>query len=148
VLVLILVGLLAFWTVGGVALRSIGGLLCLAAGVGLLFGPGGQTGALVLVAAIGAVLWLSGHWHFAHKFGFYKSPLAHRMLDRPPGVQRRRGRRRPDAAVRTATHPSLEARPEAPAAELVPAALTAKPARPVSAESRPARWPARRRGTH
>lgn len=147
-LVLILVGLLAFWILGGVALRSIGGLLCMAAGVGLLFGQGGQTGAFVLVAAMGAVLWLAGHWHFAHKFGFYKSPLADRVLDRPSNLRRRRPRRQPKGVVAAAAHPSSEARPAAPAAELVSAPPAAKPARPASTGSWPAWWPARRRGTH
>lgn len=61
------------WLLGGVFLR-IGGLLLVLAGgfgVGLQHDPNG-----ILVLAIGALLWLAGHWHYALRHHEYKSPLA------------------------------------------------------------------------
>ena len=69
----ILGGLLVLWLLGGVFLR-IGGLLLVLAGgfgVGLQRDPNG-----ILVLAIGALLWLAGHWHYALRHHEYKSPLA------------------------------------------------------------------------
>lgn len=69
----ILGGLLVLWLLGGVFLR-IGGLLSVLAGgfgVGLQQDPSG-----ILVLAIGALLWLAGHWHYALRHHEYKSPLA------------------------------------------------------------------------
>lgn len=71
--VTILGGLLALWLLGGVLLR-IGGLFLILAGS---FGVGLQHNASgVLVLAIGALLWLAGHWHYALRHHEYKSPLA------------------------------------------------------------------------
>lgn len=66
-------GLLVLWLIGGLLLR-IGGLLLTVAGglgVGLAHNANG-----ILVLAIGAVLWLAGHWHYALRHHEYKSPLA------------------------------------------------------------------------
>jgi hypothetical protein len=65
--------LLAAWVVGGVLLR-VGGLVLVLVGLsGLaLFG---QVGG-VLTAALGALLWLAGHWHYALRHQRYRSPLA------------------------------------------------------------------------
>jgi hypothetical protein len=71
--VTILGGLLALWLLGGVLLRIGGLLLVLAGGLGV----GLQRNASgVLVLAIGALLWLAGHWHYALRHHEYKSPLA------------------------------------------------------------------------
>ena len=71
--VAILGGLLVLWLLGGVLLR-IGGLLLVLAGG---FGAGLQHDANgLLVLAIGALLWLAGHWHYALRHHEYKSPLA------------------------------------------------------------------------
>jgi hypothetical protein len=71
--VTILGGLLALWLLGGVLLRIAGLLLVLAGG----FGGGLQRNASgVLVLAIGALLWLAGHWHYALRHHEYKSSLA------------------------------------------------------------------------
>ncbi|HEU4905474.1 MAG TPA: hypothetical protein VFT19_05095 [Solirubrobacterales bacterium] len=71
--VAILGGLLVLWVLGGLLLR-IGGLLLVLAGG---FGVGPQHNANgVLVLAIGALLWLAGHWHYGLRHHEYKSPLA------------------------------------------------------------------------
>ena len=65
--------LLFAWVLGGVLLR-LGGLavaLAGAAGVAVSGNPNG-----VLVFALGAALWLAGHWHWALRHGCFKSPLA------------------------------------------------------------------------
>jgi hypothetical protein len=69
----LIVGLLAFWLLGGIVAR-LGGLLFVCAGIAdLALAPNGS--ALLLVAA-GALMWLAGHWHFALRYHEYKSPLA------------------------------------------------------------------------
>lgn len=69
----VLGGLLVFWLLGGLLLRIGGLLLVLAGGLGV----GLQRNANgILVLAIGAVLWLAGHWHYALRHHEYKSPLA------------------------------------------------------------------------
>lgn len=74
-----LFGLLVLWLLGGVLLR-LGGLLLVTAGsIGLLF-DGEVSG--ILVAAIGAFLWLAGHWHYALRHQGYKSPLARHLFCR------------------------------------------------------------------
>ena len=72
-------GLLALWVFGGLLTRVGGLLLALAGGfdVGLQHSAGG-----VLVLAIGALLWLAGHWHYALRHHEYKSPLAGYVLMR------------------------------------------------------------------
>lgn len=66
-------GLLAFWVLGGVLLRIGGLLLALAGGLGVAVQ---HDASGVLVLAIGALLWLAGHWHYALRRHEYKSPLA------------------------------------------------------------------------
>lgn len=71
--------LAVLWLLGGLLLR-IGGLTLAVAGgvgVGLEHNPNG-----LLVLAIGAVLWLAGHWHYALRHHEYKSPLAGYVLMR------------------------------------------------------------------
>lgn len=70
-------GLAALWLLGGVLLRIGGLLLVLAGGVGVGL-EHNANGLLVL--AIGAVLWLAGHWHYALRHHEYKSPLAGYVL--------------------------------------------------------------------
>ncbi len=69
----LIVGLLAFWLLGGIVAR-LGGLLFVLAGTaGLAINP--NAGALFLIG-MGALIWLAGHWHFALRHHEYKSPLA------------------------------------------------------------------------
>lgn len=66
-------GLLFTWIFGGFLLRA-GGLLLVFAGATVLALSGSANG--ILVAAIGAVLWLLGHGHFGLRHGVWKSQLA------------------------------------------------------------------------
>jgi hypothetical protein len=61
-------GLLFAWFLGGVLLR-LGGLVLALAALAVLALTGDAN-------AIGAALWLVGHWHYALRHGDYKSPLA------------------------------------------------------------------------
>jgi len=65
--------LLFTWIFGGFLWRA-GGLLLVFAGATVLALSGNANG--ILLAAIGAVLWLLGHGHYALRHGEYKSPLA------------------------------------------------------------------------
>lgn len=66
-------GLLFAWFFGGVLLR-LGGLVLALAALAVLALTG--NGNAIVVFAIGAALWLAGHWHYALRHGDYKSPLA------------------------------------------------------------------------
>ena len=69
----LIVGLLVFWSFGGIVAR-LGGLLFVFAGIAdLALAP--NASALLLIAT-GAVIWLAGHWHFALRHHEFKSPLA------------------------------------------------------------------------
>ncbi len=77
--------LLFTWIFGGLLLRA-GGLLLVFTGAIVLALSGNANG--ILVAAIGAVLWLLGHGHYALRHGIWKSALASRIATartRPPG---------------------------------------------------------------
>jgi hypothetical protein len=65
--------LLFTWIFGGFLLRAAG-LLLVFTGAIVLALSGNANG--ILVAAIGAVLWLLGHGHYALRHHEYKSPLA------------------------------------------------------------------------
>ncbi len=70
-------GLLIAWWVGGFLLRATGALLILAGIIALtVLGEGGG----VLVAGIGACLWLAGHWHYGLRHQEYKSALARHIF--------------------------------------------------------------------
>jgi hypothetical protein len=65
--------LLFVWILGGLLLR-IGGVVLALGGAGMVALSGNANGLLVF--AIGAALWLAGHWLYALRHGEYKSPLA------------------------------------------------------------------------
>lgn len=68
-----IVGLLIFWVFGGIVAR-LGGLLFLFAGIAdLALAPNVSA---FLPIAMGGLIWLTGHWHFALRHHEYKSPLA------------------------------------------------------------------------
>jgi hypothetical protein len=72
-----LVGLVAFWLLGGLVAR-LGGFLFVFAGVAnLALDP--RVGAALLIV-IGAATWLAGHWHYALCHNGYKSALARRAI--------------------------------------------------------------------
>lgn len=66
-------GLLLAWSLGGLLLR-LGGLALALAALTVLALTGDANA--IVVFAIGAALWLAGHWHYALRHGDYKSPLA------------------------------------------------------------------------
>jgi hypothetical protein len=66
-------GLLLALFLGGVLLR-LGGLALGLAALAVLALTGDANA--IVVFAIGAVLWLAGHWHYALRHGDYKAPLA------------------------------------------------------------------------
>ena len=72
----VLVGL-ACWLLGGVALRVGGAML---AAVGLLSTATTSSLSAALLAAIGAFAWLAGHWLFAVRHHYFRSPLARRVF--------------------------------------------------------------------
>lgn len=72
-LALVPLALLFVWVLGGVLLR-LGGLVLALGGAGAVALSGNANG--VVVFAIGVLLWLAGHWHYALRHHEYKSPLA------------------------------------------------------------------------
>jgi hypothetical protein len=70
---LVLLVLVGLWLFGGLLLRIGGALLAFMSVAALAFT--GSPDAL-LATAIGAALWLAGHWHYALRHHTYKSPLA------------------------------------------------------------------------
>jgi hypothetical protein len=70
---IVALGFLFVWVLGGPLLR-IGGLILVLSGAGLVALSGNANG--ILVFAIGAALWLAGHWLYAFRHLEYKSPLA------------------------------------------------------------------------
>jgi hypothetical protein len=69
---ILILGALALWFLGGFVLRLVGLLIFLAGAVGVA----GGNAAGILIAALGALGWLAGHWHYALRHQEYKSPLA------------------------------------------------------------------------
>jgi hypothetical protein len=69
---------LGVWLLGGAVLRLGGTLLA----VGGLFATA-TTGSLsaALVAVLGALAWLAGHWLFALRHHYFVSPLARRVFN-------------------------------------------------------------------
>jgi hypothetical protein len=71
------VAILGFWIAGGALLRSGGILVAL---FGVLVPAVDHSLAGIVLLAVGAVLWLVGHWHYALRHHVYKSPLAQRVF--------------------------------------------------------------------
>ena len=71
------VAVVGFWIAGGVLLR-FGGLIIAIFGVLVLALDHDLVGVVVL--AVGVLLWLVGHWHYALRHHVYKSPLAQRIF--------------------------------------------------------------------
>lgn len=68
---------IAGWVFGGVVLRALGLALLVLGAVGLVVT---QDAAAALVLAIGVVMWLAGHWHYAMRHHEYASPLTQRLF--------------------------------------------------------------------
>jgi hypothetical protein len=74
---LIVLGAIAAWMFGSLALRIIG--LFLVFGGLLTIVLAGTIGVLPMVC-VGAVLWLTGHWLYAYRHHVFCSPLARRIF--------------------------------------------------------------------
>src|ERR687898_2589545 len=81
VIVIVAAVLVALWALGSTLLRLAAWVLWISAAVGLAIEDGTGLGP-ALLAILGLLLWLGGHWLFAYKHGFYRSPLAQRILTR------------------------------------------------------------------
>lgn len=77
---ILILGAPALWFLGGFVLRLVGLVIFVAGAVGVA--SGNASG--ILVAALGALGWLAGHWHYALRHQEYKSPLARRLFSRRP----------------------------------------------------------------
>lgn len=73
IVVVLAVGGLTGWVLGGVVLRLGGWALMVAGVVGVMSGPGV---AAVGVIALGCVMWLVGHWHYGFRHHSYENRLA------------------------------------------------------------------------
>jgi hypothetical protein len=71
--------LAGFWLFGGLMARAGGALLMLAGLVGVA-AIGDANGLIVF--ALGAGMWLAGHWHYALRHRGFKSTLAEQLLSR------------------------------------------------------------------
>ena len=71
------VAVVGFWIAGGVLLRA-GGMIVAIFGVLVLAFDHSLVGIILL--AVGVLLWLAGHWHYALRDHEYKSPLAERAF--------------------------------------------------------------------
>ncbi len=69
--------IVGFWIAVGVLLR-LGGLVVAVFGVLVLALDHSLVGIVPL--AVGVLLWLTGHWHYALRHHVYKSPLAQRIF--------------------------------------------------------------------
>ena len=86
---ILILGALALWFLGGFVLRLAGLLIFVAGAVGIA--SGNASG--ILVATLGALGWLAGHWHYALRHQEYKSPLARHLFSRWPLSMARPGPR-------------------------------------------------------
>src|SRR4051794_20816490 len=77
---ILVMGLLAFWVLGGTVLRVAGAGIALFALLGLAISGGRDIAAGLLILVFGLFLWLAGHWTFAVRHHAYKSPLARRIF--------------------------------------------------------------------
>jgi hypothetical protein len=68
---------LATWVIGGWVLRTAGAILAVG---GLL--STALSGSLVMAVAslLGAVAWLAGHWLYAARHHYFRTPLARRIF--------------------------------------------------------------------
>jgi hypothetical protein len=78
-LAIVALSLVCLWVFGGLLLR-LSGLILSLAGAGVVALSGNANG--IVVFAIGAALWLAGHWLYALRHGQYKSPLAELLFCR------------------------------------------------------------------
>jgi hypothetical protein len=68
---------LIVWRLGGAMLRLTGGFLAIG---GLLATASSGSAHTALGALLGALVWLAGHWLWALRHHYYRSPLARRIF--------------------------------------------------------------------
>lgn len=68
---------IGLWLFGGVVLR-VGGAASVMIGLLLAVDTGSVSAALI--AVLGALAWIAGHWLFAVRNHYYRSPLARRVF--------------------------------------------------------------------
>ena len=78
-IVLITIAAIAFWVIGGLALRW-GGLAAVGLGFAVALSMDGSSGLLLLLAGTGG--WLAGHLRYRLRHGDFKSGLAGAVLGR------------------------------------------------------------------
>lgn len=84
-----IIAIAAAWLAGGFVLRLGGALLAFLAAL-VLATTGDPDGIAML--ALGLAAWLAGHWHYAARHHYFKSPLAERVFERlPPRLDPTRG---------------------------------------------------------
>lgn len=72
-----IIAIAAAWLAGGFVLRFGGALLAFLAAL-VLATTGDPDGIAML--ALGLAAWLAGHWHYAARHHYFKSPLAERVF--------------------------------------------------------------------
>jgi hypothetical protein len=77
ILASVLLAALAAWLLTGVVLRLGGALLAIG---GLLLTATTGSPSAALLAVVGALAWLGGHWLFAARHHYFSSPLARRIF--------------------------------------------------------------------
>jgi hypothetical protein len=68
---------LALWLLGGVLLR-VGGMLFAVGGLLITATTGSH--AMAVGSILGGLAWLAGHWLFALRHHYFRSPLARRVF--------------------------------------------------------------------
>ena len=109
-----ILAIIGFWFFGGVVLRVVGAVFVFVGLVSLV--TLGSLAALLMVA-IGLVMWLAGHWHFALRHHEYKSALAERIFLQvlPPRFDPTRRWGTPVITEAAEPDPRLDAAPDPPA---------------------------------
>ena len=99
------IAIVGSWIAGGILLRTAGLTVALLGALELAIN---HNRAGIALLAAGAAVWLAGHWHYALRHHYYKSPLAQRVFQQllPRRLDPSRGWGTPVIAVaarRTAT---------------------------------------------
>jgi hypothetical protein len=68
---------LATWVIGGWFLRTAGAILALG---GLLCTATTGSPTMAVATLVGAVAWLAGHWLYAVRHHYFRTPLARRIF--------------------------------------------------------------------
>lgn len=68
---------LAVWRLGGFVLRVVGITL---ATCGLVLTAATGSPGMAIVSVLGGIAWLAGHWLYAFRHHYFRSPLARRIF--------------------------------------------------------------------